>query len=860
MAFALHSVHGVQVVLAIPVGGLIAGAAFGVRWPDVPLAWFIAALCGWTLLAVHAARVSQVVLLSVAACGAFAAGGAVLAADAWHAAWRPTLRVVFEAIAHDERHALLDAGLHPPEDGSARVVISGRLDADAAPTASGAVSLAIEAEWVGRLTASERADAAVNPVRGGVLLTVLGAMGPERMSEWRAGRRVRMPAELRRPSRYLNPGVPDQERALARRGVTLVGTVKSGALVEVMARASPVAEAAASARAFARRALQRSVGPSSPRAAAIVSAIVIGDRTGLEPEVERRLQESGTYHVIAISGGNIALLAGLLLGMFRIAGVLGRTAMFCAAGMLVVYGGVVAGGASVERAVLMAVIYFVGRGLDLRGPPFLAFVLAAGVLVLADPLSVADTAMLLTFGATGALIGASPLIGASSAPPALRPAATLVAASVAVELVLMPVAAVVFSRVTFAGLVLNLGAIPAMAVAQCGGMAALLLDPIMPSLARITGWAAAAGADALVATAGLVELAPWSTWRVASPGALPVWVYYGAVGGAWTLWRFAGAPARGSVRSRALFHVCVACALASGLWILRGGSAFGARPPDGRLIVTFIDVGQGDAALVQFPLGSAMLIDAGGLAGSTTFDVGDRVVGPVLRELGVTSLSVLALTHGDADHMGGAAAVVRDFRPHDVWEGVPVPAHQPLQALHAAVGRHAFRWTTLQQADRLDVDGVEILVRHPPRPDWERQDVRNDDSIVLELRWRDVSFVFTGDISREVEQDIAGLFEPAPLRVLKVPHHGSSTSSSEAFVRALRPGVAVVSVGRSNRFGHPARAVLERYRRAGTELFRTDQDGAVRVETDGTALTVRGFTGKELRVPRRAGPQPPAVS
>src|SRR5258708_5576221 len=140
-------------------------------------------------------------------------------------------------------------------------------------------------------------------------------------------RRVRGPAQLHRAARYLDRGVPDHERALARRGTTLVGSVKSGALVEVLAHGNAVDEAIGAVRAFSRRVIGDAVGRWSAQSAAIVAAIVIGDRAGLDQDVQRRLQEAGTYHVIAISGGNIAILAGLLLGAFRFAGWLGRSAM-----------------------------------------------------------------------------------------------------------------------------------------------------------------------------------------------------------------------------------------------------------------------------------------------------------------------------------------------------------------------------------------------------------------------------------------------------------------------------------------------------------------------------------------------------
>jgi competence protein ComEC len=144
------------------------------------------------------------------------------------------------------------------------------------------------------------------------------------------------------------------------------------------------------------------------------------------------------------------------------------------------------------------------------------------------------------------------------------------------------------------------------------------------------------------------------------------------------------------------------------------------------------------------------------------------------------------------------------------------------------------------------VDGVDVVARHPVAADWERQRVRNDDSMVLELRWRDLSVLLTGDIGRAVEREIAPVIPPARLRVLKVPHHGSLTSSAPEFLAAVRPQIAVVSAGRSNPFGHPVPVVLDRYTSIGAEIFRTDRDGAVTVDTDGHSIDVRTFTGRRF--------------
>ncbi len=204
------------------------------------------------------------------------------------------------------------------------------------------------------------------------------------------------------------------------------------------------------------------------------------------------------------------------------------------------------------------------------------------------------------------------------------------------------------------------------------------------------------------------------------------------------------------------------------------------------------------------------------------------------------------LTHGDPDHIGGAGAIVEEFRPRQIWEGIPVPRFEPLNTLRAAAQSRGLMWTNVIAGQDAQVDEVEIAVLHPAPADWERQRVRNDDSIVLELRWRDVSFVLTGDIGKAVERTLLGRLDPAPLRILKVPHHGSLTSSTPEFLRALHPRIAVFSAGRANHFGHPAPEILERYRQVGAEILRTDRDGEVDMSTDGYSIDVHTFTGQRL--------------
>ena len=157
-------------------------------------------------------------------------------------------------------------------------------------------------------------------------------------------------------------------------------------------------------------------------------------------------------------------------------------------------------------------------------------------------------------------------------------------------------------------------------------------------------------------------------------------------------------------------------------------------------------------------------------------------------------------------------------------------------------------WRTVQAADREVAGGAEIRVLHPPIPDWERQRVRNEDSIVLEVRFGDVAVLLPGDIGREAEQRLTPHLSPAPLTIVKAPHHGSATSSTQPFIDALHPAAVIFSAGRGNRFGHPAPPVVARYLAANSVIFRTDEDGAIVLDTDGKSVEIWTWSGRKVRL------------
>ena len=299
--------------------------------------------------------------------------------------------------------------------------------------------------------------------------------------------------------------------------------------------------------------------------------------------------------------------------------------------------------------------------------------------------------------------------------------------SVWAELALLPIVALAFEQVTLAGVLLSAVAVPGMAVAQIAAAAAVAADPMTPWLLAAAGQALRIGAAMVTESARVAEWLPFLSWRVPAPHLAAVVLYYAAL----ALWLWARVPGSGERRAR-LRPAALATVAALAVWIAVAPlSLIAWRQPT--LDVTALDVGQGDAIALRFPDGTAMLVDAGGRS-SGAFDIGARVVGPALRARGIRRLDYLVVTHADADHIGGAVSLVEEFGPREVWVGVPVAGDAATAALRAAATAVGAAWRTVQRGDRLSIGEVEVGVLHPPPPDWERQRVRNDDSVVLSLR------------------------------------------------------------------------------------------------------------------------------
>jgi competence protein ComEC len=629
------------------------------------------------------------------------------------------------------------------------------------------------------------------------------------------GDRVSVWAELRAPRGLGDPGVFDAAAQARRDGVHAVGWCKSPRLVEPLGGRDLawLPGQAARARRWSRARLVSAL--PAGREQALVRAMVLGERTALDEETSETFRIAGTYHVLALSGAQVAMVAALLGWGLRWLGASPAARAAAVSTTLVFYCAFVGGDVPVLRATVMAVVLVLGRTLDLDGDAANLLGLAALGLLAHRPSQVGDVGFQLSFAATLGLVLLTPPIVALL--PAWPWRAELaLASSLAAQAALGPLLALHFHRLAPAALLLNLVAVPLSGAVLLAGFAILgasaLVPPAVPAVSAVA-WLCA---HALLLSGEVVRAAPWLDVRVATPALGPAAVSLAGL----------AAFARGRRRGLVLWGAGTLCLVAG----------WGPRTTDGRLHVTFLDVGQGDAIVVRSPGGRTWMVDTGG-SFDTRFDVGEAVLGPYLWRDGMPVIRGLVLTHAHPDHVGGVPFLLRAFDVREVWEGVAPRHDRAYDDLAAATSKAGVPRRAVSRGMAAVWDGVAVEVLGPPppiRPPWR---TRNDDSVVLALRYGEIVVLLTGDVEAAGE---AALDAPRAFAV-KVAHHGSRSSTTPAFLAAAAPRVAVVSVGNQSRFGHPHPEVVARYQRAGVSLFRTDRDGAVTLSTDGKSAWITTY-------------------
>lgn len=629
------------------------------------------------------------------------------------------------------------------------------------------------------------------------------------------GDRVEMSVKLFATSGFRNPGAFDQASYLKTESIHHRGYTKSPALVHRTAAGSPGLRRSAALirRDFSRRLTART--PTSP-GRAVAAALILGERENLGPAVHESMRRSGLYHLLAISGGNFAMFSLLLFILMRTLHVPQRPRIVLVFIAMLFYAAMVEFEPSVMRSFVMIGVYLAGLFFERDHQLTNAVAIALCVSLVASPAVVADYGFQLTFLATGLLVAFAPAISRLGMKEGCRAGwlRNMTAVNITASVGLAPYLAYYFNRVTLAGLLLNYLAIP--------------LSGIIMGIGFVYYGCSYLAAFIAVPTGRLLEIGGQAFLRLSDATPFPSILSYRIAPAPWWL--------------VALFYVLLASTLLTRAWrslkvpqsilIGAGWVVLIAWPISSRtdaLRFTFIDVGQGDSILVDFPRGRHMLIDGGGNY-DDSFDFGEKVLSPYLLRRGVTRIDYVVISHAHPDHINGLRSIVSNFDVGEVWEGI-----NPLGDPYSSKFRHSLpdglAIKQVTRGDRIECDGVTVEVLHPSTT-TRRPVVLNNDSVVLRFTYAGSAALLPGDIEKATEADLVASGQPLSAILLKSPHHGSRTSSTQELLAAVRPQVVVVCVGSRNRWGLPHPDVLAGYRGAGAQVLRTDLSGAIAIDID----------------------------
>ncbi len=598
----------------------------------------------------------------------------------------------------------------------------------------------------------------------------------------------------------------------------------SGVLVVAAARrVGTVAGTGDRLRTAAARAVRRLYGVRS----GLVGALVLNLRGDIDPDVRDRFAQSGLVHILTISGFHVGLIAAWLVLLARLAGARRPRALALGALGAGAYVAWLGWPAPATRAAALATLLALSYGRQRHVQANAMLAVSCLVVMLVDPHSVVALGPWLS---AAALWGAARFTRWSDRAVGSGYWVRTLFASIGATLATAPFTAAMLGAVAPIGIVMNFAAIPLAAVAIPGVLAGLVAAPLWTGLSAALAAGSGLALHSLELTARLGSAVPGGH-AIADPGlgtALPWAAALGAI--VWAL-------GRRNTGREALRRVSLV--LASASWVVLLARDLPATDAAPGLTLHFLDVGQGDAAVIRTPGGHWLLIDAGPVTGGA--DAGRRIVAPFLARHGVGRLSAVIVSHAHADHVGGAAAVL-DRIPADVAvEPGELYADPVYYRFLDAVAADGVPWRVGRSGDRFALDGVSFTFLHPDTTWTEWHADLNEDSIVLRVEYGAFSVLFAGDAGLHAEARMAG--HVGPVDLLKVGHHGSRGATGDAWLDELRPRVAVVSVGARNRYGHPSAEALRRLSRHGVDVWRTDREGTVTVVSDGHRMTVRGRRG-----------------
>ncbi len=714
------------------------------------------------------------------------------------------------------------------------------------------------------------------------------------------GDRVRGWATWHVPRNYQNPGSSDHVASLQRRGIYLIGKVKSSRLLEVLPQdcASMPGRTAVWIRNGLRESLQELVRNGKGKEAAILSSVVLGDYSDLDTQTREVFQNTGTYHVLVVSGLHVAWIAWVFIRIFRLIRIPKGMARVLSAIGIFFYTYVIGFQASISRCLWMFVLYLIGQSLFRRASPTNILFASALILLVVRPDWLLDAGFQLSFLSVMAICQMAVPLSEGRLRPALNAArhtgeeerlfvepgrwhrigrrlrcrcellvevcedrwglewsrrllvllrccarlafllGETILVSVSVQIWLEMVLAWHFNRLSWISPFSNIIAVPISSLVLAAGMALGLLARV-PFLARPMLESAGFLASFLLRSNQWMSDLPAAWQRCPTPSL--AWVLATLVlvsGWCFLRWKRFWIPSLLVMASLGILSV-------GRRPILLDHSDSRSSVTD--LRITFLDVGEGDSVVIRFPAGQVWMVDAGGIRQAPSsddnagaFDIGEAVVSRYLWWNWISSLDRLLISHPDVDHAGGAQTLLKNFRTGEVdYSEASADALLSRILQVAEKGRVPSRIVFAGMTEV--VGGVAVQFLNPPA--GKSGGSTNENSVVLRMKFGDFTALLTGDLEKSAEAELVTRSKDLRSTLLKVAHHGSRSASLDPLLDKVCPRWAVISVGRNNPFGHPSREVLLRLLRHGARPLLTLDEGAVTFVTDGRHCLVESHVG-----------------
>ena len=678
----------------------------------------------------------------------------------------------------------------------------------------------------------------------------------------RVGDRLRLSCRLYPPRGFHNPAGFSYERHLALERIYTVGfpSGKKGWVKLGEGFKNPVILRVERWRDHIRDFLDRE---TNLPASSIFKALVLGEQGEIPEEIKERFIVTGTAHLLAISGDQFGIVAFLSFSL--LIWILKRSEFLLlsvpvrkwAAGLtipcIILYAFIAGGGISVVRSAIMVITFLISILLNRERSPLHTLALAAFLILLFSPPSLFDVSFQLSFLAVFSILYLMPRIlhafreeGISLVPRTFwkKKIVRYIMLSLLLTAVAIigtaPFVAFHFNRFAPIGFFTNLFIVPwvgflIVPLSLSASIFSFFFSPLATFLITVNSFVTLT----LLRVLAFFSSIPFASLFITTPTPFEIVLFYFLL--------FLSVHLRKRKVARYLFlGICIVSALDLAFWNLKD-----LFQKDLRL--TFIDVGQGDSILIEFPQGRRMLVDGGGLY-DDRFDTGKNVIAPFLWDKKIRKIDTLVLTHPDPDHLKGLNFIASEFSIGQFWDNGFQTGSESYLQLRKTLSEKKIRHQSLdEETPPQTINGVEISILNPPvwkatkRTNRNPRDLNNA-SLVMKLRFKTVSLLLTGDIGKEAEERLLRRDYPLRSDIIKIPHHGSATSSLRLFLERVKPTYAILSVGERNigRLPHPE--TLKRYQRLGCILYRTDIQGAITVVTDGETIQIKTFSG--------AAPQP----